>query len=115
MKWLFPFALLFSVSCGTTKISDVIPKVEHVALDCAESATHNAAINLLDDVATALADRNWVGLLVNLVSRWGNDAVDCAVHEVAGQANHNAMAMGDPLETTKAARGRQWLAERGRQ
>ncbi len=114
MKWLFPVALLFSVSCGTTKISDVIPKVENVAIDCTEGAVHDTAVGILDDVATALADQNWIGLLVDLGKRFTSDAVDCAVREVFGQAQRNAMASRDPLEQTKAARAQQWLTERGR-
>ncbi len=110
-------ACLVASSCGTVKtkvLDETIPSVANTVLDCAQDATHHIAIGLLDDVATALANKNWIGLLKDLVGRWGDDAIDCAVHEVAGQSNHNAMAMQDPLEGEKAARGRQWLASRGR-
>jgi hypothetical protein len=104
-------------SCGVTKntiVDDVIPQATDIALDCARGSVHDIAVGLLDDVASALAGGNWIGLLKELAARWGYDALDCAVREVASTSWHAAQVSGDDTQNTKAARGKQWLAARGR-
>jgi hypothetical protein len=104
--------------CGTLKntpIDTVIPQAtQDAVLDCAKGATHEIAIHIIDDVATALADNNWIGLLKDLAARFTADAVDCGVREVAGQSFHAAQVSGDSTQSIKAARGQQWLSARGR-
>lgn len=103
-------------SCGTLRSppQGPIPTVVNTALECAKGAAHGTALGILDDVASALADGNWVGLLTDLAKRFTDDAVDCAVREVFGQSQRAAMASRDPVETEKAARAQRWLEARGR-
>lgn len=111
MKRLCGLALVVVLagSCTTTGTTPGASTAVTVAKDCADQATHVAAINIIGDVATALASDSWTSALTDLVTRWGIAAVDCAVQEVAGEANHNAQASGDKLSSLKATRGRQWL------
>lgn len=95
-------------SCKTGGTSDgggIVNGIVH----CAEQATHVAALNILDDVSSALVSGNWQAALANLVGRWGESAVACAVQEVAGNAAHLYQASGDGLERLKAERGRAYL------
>jgi hypothetical protein len=79
-------------------------------INCAEAGVHEAATHLIDDVASALATGDYVGGLVDLVKRFGEGAVDCAVREVAETSGRHA-AM-DQLEAQKAERAKAWLASR---
>jgi hypothetical protein len=79
-------------------------------INCAEQGVHNAAIHIIDDVASALATGDYVSGLVALVKQFGEGAVDCAAAEIADTAGKHA-AM-DPLEATKAQRAKEWLASR---
>lgn len=79
-------------------------------IDCAEAGVHNAAVGLIDDVASALATGDYMSALADLVKRFGEGAIDCAVSEVAGTAGKHAAL--DPLEADKARRARAWLASR---
>lgn len=81
-----------------------------IAKECADQATHVAAINLVGDVGSDLSQVNWSSLLDGLAVRWGVQAVICAVEEVVGESTHNAQASGDKLSSLKATRGAQWLA-----
>lgn len=95
-------------ACATTPTPAPIVTAEK----CAERATHAVALTIIGDVSNGLVASNWEGELAAIVTRWGLDAVTCAVQEVAGTAFHNAQAStGDSLESLKAARGRQWLSE----
>lgn len=112
--FLLGLLALGAASCKTTGTPGPVPPVVYdTALDCAKTATHNTAISLLDDVGSALLEGDWVGALTKLVTRWGGEAIDCAVSEVFGQAQTNAMASKDPLEATKAERAGAWLEARG--
>lgn len=109
---LLGLSLLGAPSCKTGSspdggggVSTVVDDIVH----CAESATHQASLNILDDVSSALITGDWKGALADLVSRWGTAAVSCAVQEVAGDANHAFQASGDELSRLKAERGRKYL------
>lgn len=93
--------------CGCAHTQPVTDGVVY----CAEKATRDTALGLIDDVATALVTQDWKGSLVFLVSRWGNAAISCAVAEVADSSQRNARVSGDQLEDMKAQRARAWLAE----
>lgn len=111
MKRLCGLALVVVLagSCTTTGTTPGASTAITIAKECADQATHVAAINIIGDVATALSSDSWTSALTDLVTRWGIAAVDCAVQEVAGEANHNAQASGDKLSSLKATRGLQWL------
>lgn len=87
---------------GTPIVSTVI--------DCAEKATHIAALNILDDASAALATGNWEAALADLALRWGQAAVSCAVQQITSDSAHAFQASSDQLEGLKASRGRAYLA-----
>ncbi len=95
---------------GTGGIGTV---VVHDVIDCAEKATHAAALGILDDVSTALVTMNWEASLAKLVGDFGQAAVSCAVQEIGGSAAHAFQASGDPLSKTKADRARMYLTQPG--
>lgn len=116
LRWLIVLAG-FCAACVTTKsgpTDTTIPPAVTSVLDCVKDDVHKQALDIIDDVGSDLASGDWVALLKDLAGKATWDAVDCAVRYVAGESNHNAMASDDPLESEKAARGRQWLAARGR-
>lgn len=80
------------------------------AINCAEQGVHNAALVVIDDVASALATGDYMAALADLVKKFGEGAVDCAVREVAGTSVQHAQI--DQLEATKAEHAKAWLASR---
>ena len=81
-----------------------------VAEQCAVKATHDVAVNIIGDVQTALASGSWEAGLVDLVAKWGVDAVKCAVAEVTRQADIKASGTADPVLLVVSAHGHAWLA-----
>jgi hypothetical protein len=112
-----PGALLLAVLVGVATLTGCHrlppPTTSTGFLNCTVGALHDSAMNLLDDVASALATGDWRDGLAALVGRFGRDEVACAVQAVSGRADHNAQATLDPLEGLKADRGRTWLTEQG--
>jgi hypothetical protein len=104
------FALAFT-SCKhvptpvQTGISDVV--------QCSKSAVQETALHILDDAASALATGDWEGGLLDLVRRFGGDAVACVLDKIRGDAIRYSKTVDSPdqLEMLKAARANQWLAE----
>jgi hypothetical protein len=78
--------------------------------DCSEAAVHQAILGLLPAVETALATQNYVGELAVLVGKYGIAEVVCAVQYAVERSHLQVMATADPLEGTKLANGRAWLA-----
>ncbi len=92
-----------------TAISDVV--------ECSKGAAASTALSILDDAASALATGNWEGALLNLVTRWGADAVACTLGKIRGDGvrymRDTAAAGGevDKLEQLKASRADYWLKQ----
>lgn len=108
----FLLALTFlALSCGTAGTTTV-GTAGTAVIDCAEAGVHQAALELLSDVALAVATGDYASALADLVKRFGEGAVDCAVREIGGTSNHNAQTTNDPLERTKAQHAQAWLASR---
>lgn len=80
------------------------------AVNCAQEGVHNAAINIIDDVSSALATGDYMAGLEDLVKKFTEAAVDCAVREVFAQSTKHAQM--NELEATKAERAKAWLASR---
>ena len=103
------FLLAFSGCAGKTPapvsvaISDVV--------DCAKGAAHETSLHILDDAATALATKDWEGSLMDLVTRFGGDAVSCVLAKIADDSAKMLATNGDAIEGTKATRARHWLEE----
>ena len=86
------------------------PSPVTVAETCAVKATHDVALNIIGDVQTALATGSYEAALIDLVARWGMDAIKCAVSEVTNQASIKAAGTNDPVLLTVSAHGHAWLA-----
>jgi hypothetical protein len=99
---LFAFVLTFTSTAATC--SKVAPP-PNVPSDCKDAAMH-----ILDDVASAIATDNWRAGLEDLVSRFGACGVELAVGEIRDSATKHAAL--DSLEALKAERAKVWLAER---
>lgn len=108
----FAAVLAFSgaATCNKTNPTEPANPVVAGVINCAEDGVHNVAINLIDDVASALATGDYVSGLVALVKQFGEAAVDCAVSEVG--TTSNAHASMNQLEADKAKRAKAWLASR---
>lgn len=106
---VFAAALAFGGAATCQKPAPTNPVVAGI-VNCAEAGIHEAAIHIIDDVASALVTGDYVSGLVDLVKRFGEGAVDCAAAEIADTAGKHA-AM-DELEATKAKRAKAWLASR---
>src|SRR4051812_21038751 len=103
---LFAALLVFSSTAATcTKTGGGGNPVVAGVVNCAEQAAHEASLSVIDDAASALATGNWEAALADLVARFGESAIDCAVAEIAGTAS--AHAQYDSLEATKAKRAKQ--------
>jgi hypothetical protein len=101
-----------AATCQKTDPNGPSP-VDHVVdgvVDCAKAGVHEAAIGIIDNVASALATGDYVSALGDLVKRFGEGAVDCAVAEVADTAGKHASM--NQLEADKAQRAKAWLASR---
>lgn len=107
---LLGLALCGLSSC--TAVPKVVSTAGDIAVDCTTQATKDVAIGLLDDVASALATKDYAGTLEAIVTRWGIEAVTCAVSEVGSSSMHSNAATGDPLEGLKAQRARDWMASK---
>jgi hypothetical protein len=83
-------------------------------VNCSEAALHAAALNILPAVANALATGGYEAALLSIVASVGGplalSEVECAVAWVASQSAKAALATADPLEATKAANAKAWLA-----
>src|SRR5262245_34282085 len=108
----FAAVLAFSgaATCQKTDPNSPVTPVVNGVVNCAEEGVHNAAINILDDVASAFATGDYVSGLIALVKQFGEGAVDCAANEIADTAGKHAAV--DSLEADKAKRARAWLASR---
>lgn len=83
-------------------------------VNCAVEATKNAAINIIPDVTTILTTGQWEAGLIQLVVKWGEDAVNCAVYHVTLDSREAARnTPGDDLAKARTDHGTQWLAKRG--
>jgi hypothetical protein len=113
-KLVAAFAFCFICSCpakGPTAPGPTSPA--GVIVDCAVDAVRGLAVKILAEVATALSSGNWEAVLLDLVTKVGGDAVDCAVKQITFEALHAAqVAPGDAIATTKANHGRAWLTKR---
>jgi hypothetical protein len=100
-------------SCKTTGAPGPVKTVISDVVNCAKEATRETSLHIIDDAASALATANWQGAVMDLVTRWGADAVACVLDYVRGQAvRYNQVASEpDRLEALKAQRAAQWLAE----
>jgi hypothetical protein len=113
MKRLAPALLLAAAlafgSCATKTPAPVDYVVDGV-VECAKAGVHEVAVSIIDDAASALATGDWQSALLNMVKRFGEGAVACAVAEVADTAGKHAAL--NELEALKAKRAREWLASR---
>lgn len=91
-------------SCSSCKTVDLPPPVAE-----AGACVGSGAIQLLDDVASALISNGWEAALAELATRFGGRAISCAVQEVGSQSFHAFQASGDGLEHLKAQRASAWL------
>lgn len=80
------------------------------AINCAEEGVHNSAINIIDDVSSVLVTGDYMAGLEDLVKKFTEAAVDCAVREVFGTSEKHAQM--NQLEATKAEHAKAWLASR---
>jgi len=99
-----------AATCQKTEPKTPTDYVVNGVVECAKAGVHEVAINIIDDVASALATGDYMTGLLNLVKQFGEGAVDCAVAEVGDTAGKHA-AMNE-LEATKAKRAKEWLASR---
>lgn len=79
-------------------------------INCAEAGVHKAALNIIDDVASALATGDYMAGLEDLVKKFTEGAVDCAVSEVGKTSTGHAQM--NQLEADKAKRAKAWLDSR---
>jgi hypothetical protein len=79
---------------------------------CTEGAVHRGALGLLGDVAVALVGADYDAQLAALAAKSGEPAVTCAVQEMTDEATKKADRTSDPIEASRAAHGRAWLAAR---
>lgn len=84
-------------------------------VNCSEAAIHQAALNILPSVETAIASANWEQALAAIIAGIGGPLafaeVACAVAWIETKAESaGTMATKDPLEATKAAHARAWLS-----
>lgn len=106
---MFAALLVFSSTAATcSKAGGGGNPVVAGVVNCAEAGVHNAALNLINDVASVIATTDWESALADLVGRFGEGAVDCAVAEISKTSSAHARV--DSLEATKARRAKQWLA-----
>jgi len=104
--FLFAFA-----SCKTTNVPGPVKTGISAVVQCTEHAVQDTALHILDDVASALATANWQAGLLDLVTRFGGDAVSCVLDKIRGDAIKYSRTVTEPdqLEMLKAARANQWL------
>ncbi len=107
-------AFLMAAFTGGCKTSG-LPKPVSIAIsgvvDCTEGATRDTALHILDDAASALATGSWQAALLDLATRWGGDALSCAVSKIQQGSYRAYQVHGDEIENTKATRASQWLSE----
>lgn len=80
---------------------------------CSETALHNATLNILPSVETALATSSYEQALATLVAGIAGplalQEVECAVAWVALDAAKASAVTADRIEATKAANAKAWL------
>lgn len=83
-------------------------------VNCSDAALHQAALNILPAAETAIAQANYEVAVAALIAGIGGPLafaeVACALQWIASKAALEETATGDPLEATKAAHARAWLA-----
>lgn len=105
--------LLLSLS-GCPALGPTPPPGTPSIVACSETALHNATLNILPSVETALATGSYEAALATLIAGVGGplalQEVECAVAWVANEAALAETATGDSIEATKAKNARAWLA-----
>jgi len=117
---LAPLALAISCTQGCSHVLGPVPPPGTPGfVNCSETALHEAALNVLPNVENALATASYEQALATLIASevgpLAVEEVECAVEWIATQAETapdggRAPAEYDPLEATKAAHARAWLA-----
>jgi hypothetical protein len=89
-------------------------------VNCSDTAIHQAALNLLPSIETALATANFEAAIAALVALDGGPLAlaeaACAVQWVLSKAQQNLVATttssspGDSIEAAKVANAKAWLA-----
>ncbi len=110
------YALLMLIALGACGISGPVPPPGTPGIvNCSDTALHQAELNILPSVETALASANWEQALLTLVASIGGPLalaeVNCVVAWVENQAALQATATADSLEATKVSHARAWLAK----
>lgn len=113
-----PPTVLVLVALGLTScgIKGPVPPPNTPGLaNCSDAALHEAELNILPSVETALASPNWESALLAIVASVGGPLalteVSCVVAWVEAEATKAETATADSLEATKAAHARAWLAK----
>jgi hypothetical protein len=110
--------LAVALSCSHV-LGPVPPPGTPGFVNCSETALHDAALNVLPSVENALATASYEQALATLIASevgpLAVEEVECAVQWIASQAmaapdGGRAPAEYDPLEATKEAHARAWLA-----
>lgn len=84
-------------------------------VNCSDTALHQAELNLLPAVETALASASWESALLSIAAGVGGPLamaeVSCTVQWVLSKAEASAAATSDSVEATKAANAKAWLVK----
>ncbi|HXU23052.1 MAG TPA: hypothetical protein VN697_03370 [Tepidiformaceae bacterium] len=107
-------AALVGLSGCKSVLGPVPPPNTPGFVNCSEAALHAAALNILPSAETAIAQANYEAAVAALIAGIGGPLafaeVACALQWIASKAALQETATGDPLEATKAAHARAWLA-----
>jgi len=108
---LLPF--LGGAMCVKTPVTPTPADAGPSFVNCSDAAIHQAALNILPNVETAISQPNYeaaiASIIAGLVGPLAFDEVACAVQWVESKAEANAVT-ADSLEATKAANAKAWLA-----
>ena len=112
------YALLAFVALAACGITGPVPPPGTPGIvNCSDTALHQAELNILPSVETALASANWEQALLTVAAGIADplaiQEVSCVVAWVESEADKAASATADSLEATKEAHAKSWLTKYG--
>ena len=110
------YALLAFVALAACGITGPVPPPGTPGIvNCSDTALHQAELNILPSVETALASANWEQALLTVAAGIAGplalSEVDCVVAYVENEAALASTATADSIEATKVSNARAWLAK----